>query len=134
MNVKRLEGPILNFWIAKSAGLKPLTEQPLPGVLHDPESGFWHPQNYHPANNWAHAGPIVSNDWYCIEDILIDWFGPDWHTINAIVQNPLIWFMRAYVASSFGNEVENIAFGDSSGNADGNIRRAADLNPCAQSA
>lgn len=112
MNVKRIEGALLNYWVAKSAGLKMRLSAPLPGERHDPDSGEWHPQNYHPASDWSQGGGIVSNEWYVIEDTLTEWFGSDWHEIKAIMDAPLPWFMRAYVASQFGDTVEDIAGAD----------------------
>lgn len=108
MNVKRLEGPILNYWVAMSMGLKIMAEPPTPGTPHDPLSGNWHPNNFHPATNWSHAGPIVSNEWYSIEDKLIEWFGEEWPNGNMIIHFPLIWFLRAYVATQYGDEVEEV--------------------------
>lgn len=108
MNVKRLEGIMLNYWVAKSCGLKLQPEAPTPGDCHDHESGYWHPQNYNPATDWAQGGPIVSNEWYVIEDMLSEWFGTGWNTIEAVMTSPLKWFMRAYVASMFGDEVEDL--------------------------
>ena len=110
MNVKRLEGSRLNFWVAKSCGLKLRPDQPSATDEHDPESGLWHPSTFSPASDWSQAGPIVSNEWYVLEDVLIEWFGPDWKTLNALVNEPIKWFMRAYVASQFGDEVEDTAF------------------------
>jgi hypothetical protein len=112
MNVKRIEGSLLNFWVAKSVGLKILTKPPLPGEKHDPDNGHWHPQTYHPATDWSHAGPIVSNEWYVIEDTLAEWFGPDWTGAKAIKECPLLWFMRAFVASQFGDQLEDIGGAD----------------------
>lgn len=109
MNVKRLDGDLLNFWVAKSLGLKLLEQAPEPGTPHDPESGSWHPDNFHPASNWSHAGPIVANEWYVIEDTLLEWFGPEWPKGNMIINFPTAWFMRAYVASQYGDEVEEVA-------------------------
>ncbi|MEI7535591.1 MAG: phage protein NinX family protein [Comamonadaceae bacterium] len=109
MIVKRLEGALLDYWVAKSLGLKLLAEAPLSGERHDPDSGHWHPDNYHPSIDWSHGGPIVSNEWYVIEDILIEWFGADWTGSKAIMNFSLSWFMRAYVASQFGDEVEDVA-------------------------
>jgi hypothetical protein len=60
---------------------------------------------YSPANDWSQGGPIVTNEWYAIEDMLLEWFGAEWPHIHAIVENPLKWFMRAYVATQYGNEV-----------------------------
>lgn len=108
MIVKRIQGPLLDFWVAKSAGLKPVPERVSQAVRHDPESGFWDPRSYLPSTDWAVGGPIVSNEWYVIEDVLIEWFGDDWSTITAIRNEPLKWFMRAYVVSQFGEEVEDV--------------------------
>ena len=106
MNVKRLDGRQLNYWVAKSAGLKLSADYQLPGTPHDPESGIWHPHTYNPANDWSQAGFILSNEWFTIEDALVEWFGPQWPHIPAISDNPLKWFMRAYVATQYGDEVE----------------------------
>jgi hypothetical protein len=112
VNVKKIDGPLLNFWVAKSAGFKLLSEPPALGVHHDPDSGHWHPYNFHPATDWSHAGPILSNEWFVIEDILIEWFGPEWAHVKDVMDFPLQWFMRAYVGSQFGDQVEDIATSD----------------------
>jgi hypothetical protein len=111
MNVKRLDGALLNFWIAKAAGLQLADTDPKPGNGHDPDSGFWHPVTYCPANDWSQAGTILSNEWFAIEDMLVAWFGPEWPHIHAIVERPLTWFMRAYVATQYGDEVEEMTEG-----------------------
>ena len=64
MNVKRIEGRLLNFWVAKSAGLRLSDENPAPGKCHDPESGLWHPHTYNPANDWSHGGALVLCRWH----------------------------------------------------------------------
>lgn len=117
MNVKRLEGDLLNYWVAKSLGLQLLDTAPAPGTPHDAESGFWHPDIFRPANNWSHAGPIVSNEWYGIEDVLLEWFGPEWPQGNMIINFPTIWFMRAFVATQYGDEVEEVELPPSGGTA-----------------
>lgn len=109
MNIKRLDGALLNYWIARSAGLQLAAMEPKPGASHDPDNGMWHPMTYCPSSDWSLAGPIVSNEWFAIEDQLIAWFGSEWTHINAIVENPLKWFMRAYVATQFGDEVEDLS-------------------------
>lgn len=109
MNIKRLDGALLNYWIARSAGLQLASTEPRPGASHDPDNGLWHPMTYCPSSDWSLAGPIISNEWFSIEDQLITWFGTEWTHINAIVENPLKWFMRAYVATQFGDEVEDLS-------------------------
>ena len=108
MNVKRLDGRLLNYWVAKSADLQLSAEAADPKKRHDPDSGFWHPHSFNPANDWSHAGPIVAADWFEIDDMLVEWFSPQWPHIPAISENPLKWFMRAYVATKFGDEVEEV--------------------------
>lgn len=123
MNVKKIDGALLNFWVAKSAGLALLARTPGPTERHDPDSGQWHPANFHPASDWSTAGPIVSNEWYVIEDILTEWFGPNWAYIKAIMDFPLQWFMRAYVASQFGDVLEDMS-GDETSAAPDLVARA----------
>jgi hypothetical protein len=112
MNVKRLDGRQLNYWVAKSAGLKLSADYQLPGTPHDPDSGIWHPHTYNPANDWSQAGSILSSEWFTIEDALVEWFGLQWPHIPAISENPLKWFMRAYVATQYGDEVEDASLFD----------------------
>lgn len=107
MNVKRLDDRLLNFWVAKSAGLQLATGAQAPHGRHDPESGTWHPATFDPASDWSHAGPLVADEWFAIEDMLLEWFGPEWPRLPAIASSPLKWFLRAYVATQFGNEVED---------------------------
>ena len=107
MNVRKLDGTPLNYWVAKSAGLKLTPSRLEQSDQHNPESGFWHPKTYQPVTDWSQGGPIVSNEWFVIEDILIGWYGPEWTQTPFIREAPLKWFMRAYVASQFGDEVED---------------------------
>ena len=106
MNAKRIEGALLDFWVAKAANLKQQEPPPVPGQKHDPESGLWHPETFHPSSNWTHGGPLLSGEWYAVEDILSDWFGPDWSYVPAFREDPLKWFMRAYVALQYGEALE----------------------------
>ncbi len=106
MKISRLDGPQLDFWVAKSSGLALMKDAPAEGSPHDPRSGQWHPANYRPSVNWAQGGPIVSNEWFQLEDVLSEWFGPSWSFVETVRRDPLKWFMRAYVASVFGDEVE----------------------------
>lgn len=109
MNVRRLDGTLLNHWVALALGLKLHPTPPAPGVAHEHGSGLWHPANFDPASNWAHAGPPIADDWYAIEDKLLEWFGDDWPQVPAIRTHPLTWFLRALVANQYGDEVEELA-------------------------
>ena len=108
MNVRRLDGRLLNYWVARSAGLTLAANGPLPRERHNPDSSFWHPHNYNPANDWSCAGGIVAGNWYDIDAKLTDWFGAGWSHVTDIADNPLKWFMRAFVATQWGDEVESV--------------------------
>ncbi|MBS1142923.1 MAG: hypothetical protein H6R14_329 [Proteobacteria bacterium] len=110
MRVTSLDGALLDFWVAKSENLKLLPGIPEEGNSHEMRSGHWHPSTYHPSTDWSQGGEIVSNEWYAIEDALIAWFGHSWPFIKAITESPLKWFMRAYVKTKFGDEVEELEF------------------------
>ena len=108
MRVTRLDGTLLDYWVAKSEGLELLPNQPTEGETHAQSSGFWHPSIYQPSSNWSQGGAIVANEWYDLENVLIEWFGPNWPFIKAIADEPLKWLLRAYVATKFGEEVEEV--------------------------
>lgn len=108
MKVSRLDGVLLDYWVAKSEGLKLLTDQSAEDESRDQGNGFWHPDTYRPSSNWAQGGPIVANEWYDLENVLLEWFGPGWAFVKAITDEPLPWLMRAYVTTKFGEEVEEV--------------------------
>lgn len=108
MKVTRLDGALLDFWVAKSEGLTLIGDLPADSTDELLANGFWHPDIYHPSSDWSQGGGIVANQWYELEDALNEWFGPGWPYIKAIKDEPLKWLMRAYVATKFGEEVEEI--------------------------
>lgn len=108
MNAKRLDGALLNFWVAKAAGLQRSAVAPQPGEKYDPASAEWHPINFSPATHWPHAARFLLSDWYDLEDWLENWFGPEWSQVPVFKADPLPWFMRAYVATQFGEILENV--------------------------
>jgi hypothetical protein len=108
MRVAALTPPILNYWVAKSRGIDANLDHRAEHSVStiDPETGK--PIPYQPSLDWSQAGPILADEWYDIETVLIDWFGPQWSFVAEIQTQPLAWFMRAYVASKFGEEVEHM--------------------------
>ena len=73
----------------------------------NPESGL--PEPYQPCIDWSQAGPILADEWYELETMLIEWFGPHWPHLQEFRDNSLVWFMRALVALRFGDEVEELS-------------------------
>ena len=108
MDVKRLNGRLLNYWVAQSAALALLAGDAHRQQRQPWDSGLWHPHSCNPANDWSHAGPIISAEWLAIDDMLVEWFGVQWSHIPAVADHPLTWFLRAYVATRFGDEVEDL--------------------------
>jgi hypothetical protein len=108
VNVLKLDGALLDFWVAKSENLEFLDVAPEEKERLHHGSGYWHPSYYHPSSDWSQGGPIVANEWYGIEDALLEWFGAGWPYIKGITAAPLLWMMRAYVKTKFGNEVEDV--------------------------
>ena len=108
MNVKRLDGRMLNYWIAKSTGHSQPSDAPALVRGEPQDSSFWQRHNYNPANDWSHAGAIVADNWFAIEDTLLEWFGEQWPHVPTVADNPLKWFMRAFVSTQFGDEVEDV--------------------------
>ncbi len=68
MRVTSLDGALLDFWVAKSENLQLLPAIPENEQTRLNESGYWHPSTYHPSSDWSQGGPIISNEWYSIED------------------------------------------------------------------
>lgn len=108
MRVATLTSPMLDFWVAKSRGLHTILDHRNGHSVSvfDPETRT--PVAYHPSLDWSQAGPILADAWYDIETELIEWFGPQWSYVQSFQEHALPWFMRAYVASQFGEEVELI--------------------------
>jgi hypothetical protein len=107
MKVAELEAPMLDFWVAKAEGLKPLPESPGTRTAVD-EPGCYHPRSYHPSTDWSQGGPLVARQWFELENQMLEWLGPRWPFLHAFCAAPLTWFMRGHVACVFGDEVEDM--------------------------
>jgi hypothetical protein len=101
-----LEAPLLNFWVAKSAHMNVTADGHSDGTFSvlNVLSGKFEP--YQPTIDWSQAGPILAEQWEEIETVMIDWFGPRWSFMQDFLNDPLIWLMRGYVTTQFGDEVE----------------------------
>jgi len=75
-------------------------------VVH-PFTSRQYPTFYAPGVNWSHGGPIVECEWRPITTWLFGQLGPNWRdNIDSTSDDVLRWFMRAFVGSKLGNEVE----------------------------
>lgn len=121
MKVCLLEGPVLDYWIARARGLSHTRP---PGVA--TPAGFVSPwatvawKAYWPSIDWAEAGPIMEKEniaWTPAAGgyAAVKWFystpcrswvrGKEQHS----EKSPLIAAMRCFVASKFGEEVPELA-------------------------
>lgn len=120
MKVSELDGVELDFWVARalghnvSAGANGVTvfDWQKPGSL-------IRGNPFQPSTSWAQAGPIIEREEICIRK---DFFHPDdnFDSWVAYIRKPdfspgaeisaetaLVAAMRAFVASKFGEEVED---------------------------
>lgn len=107
MKVSDLNAPELNFWVAKSAGLQPTIDLRGENTVSVVNSLTGKVEPYQPSFDWSQAGPLLAKEWYDIETTLMDWFGPHWAHMKDFREDALTWFVRAYVAVRFGEEVED---------------------------
>jgi len=120
VKVSLLEGPVLDYWVARARGL--VHTRP-PGAV--TPAGFVSPwttvawKAYWPSIDWAEAGPIMEQEniaWAPANGgyAAVKWFysGPCRSWVRGREQHsdksPLIAAMRCYVASKFGEEVPEI--------------------------
>lgn len=106
MKVISLEAPLLNFWIAKSLGLPTLEDGQIKGAVRVTNAISGETESFQPTTDWSQAGPILEKNWYEIETMMNEWFGPRWAHMKDFRNDPLTWLMRGFVALNFGDEVE----------------------------
>lgn len=121
MRVKELEGPLLDYWVAKALGEKP-SISPVDGLCRidwrlDPVPCQSDPGHvFQPSTNWNQGGPVIER-----ENISLDTGDGEWSALHGTTfdcsaglpplgdifsaQTPLVAAMRAYVASKYGKEV-----------------------------
>lgn len=107
MKVLGLEAPLLNYWVAKSQGLQPVADGRGEGSISVMNVDAGKIEPYQPSIDWSQAGPILADQWYELESVMIEWLGPFWPHLKIFRDDPLVWFMRAFVALRFGQEVED---------------------------
>ena len=119
MKTSELTGALLDYWIAKAEGKNHLC---FAYEIHG------HMGSYSPSSNWEDGGPILQHESISVEVICYDnetdknainWeakFEPPIrendevapHWVVAEGRTALVAAMRAYVASKFGDEVEDL--------------------------
>lgn len=107
MEVAKLRGQLLDYWVGRANGSDPHV---LPGsdnkrlVVNDVNAQYGF-RYYEPSKDWSIAGPIIEK-----ERISIVWAGKWWNAVKAegrkyeasSEESPLIAAMRCFVLSRFG--------------------------------
>lgn len=108
MKVCELEGPLLDYWVAKAEGLECSL---VAGVVLINETARDIGDAYRPSSDWAQGGPIIER-----EKLVWTWVytldrasKAAMHAVCGRFENhdpsPLVAAMRAFVARKFGEEV-----------------------------
>lgn len=127
MKVAELEGALLDCWVARADGVNQARIEPHGTCTYvDSAFGINIRAQYSPSTQWAQGGPILEREgiamWRCEDDWCAICPGPNGGAYNGdsdyidarsydgyVGRTPLIAAMRAYVASKFGEEVEDTA-------------------------
>lgn len=117
MKVSELSEEFLNYWVAKAEGFDLDDEN----WFVKPGQTIWR-GNFWPTEKWALGGEIIEKnaihliapgkgdrDWFAFIDDDFDLEDGYTHGICGHGPTPLVAAMRVYVASKFGDEVEDMA-------------------------
>jgi hypothetical protein len=121
MKVAELEGALLDYWVARAAGLlNPRVDDGFcwveePACDGDPGSAL--EAAFAPSTDWAQGGPIMECENYCLPRVNTNGGSPHHGGYVASTpagfffygKTPLIAAMRTYVADKFGEEVPDEA-------------------------
>lgn len=114
MKVSELSSPELDYWVAKAEGfecsLVPADDN-CPAYCEVKDIDGWH--EWSPSIDWSIGGPIIERERI---DVSYDVLGSTYDGVSWVAEHPentreywgntsLIATMRAYVASKFGEEV-----------------------------
>lgn len=99
MKTSELAGALLDYWVAEAEGMLRM----ISGGIEDKLGG------YSPSTKWAQGGPIIEREHFYIEwDADGYWIARHPESITYRAESPLVAAMRAFVASRFGSEVNEV--------------------------
>ncbi len=105
MKTAELEGAALDYYVAKAEGLDIEAVRNGSVIIGRTPNRY----AYSPSSKWDSAGPIIERERIELEPTVFDWSARvDGITGWWFAKTPLIAAMRAFVASKFGDEVEDI--------------------------
>ena len=118
VKVSELEGVELDYWVAmahdKDGGEHWIED----GKTY--KGGYWSGHStpkrmcgllWRPSKDWSQGGPLIDEYWEAISSQLDNWSFEDcgeyspWQAWETFQKNKLVWFMRALVASKYGDTI-----------------------------
>jgi hypothetical protein len=102
MKTSELTGAQLDYWVAKAEGKTPTVDDQM---------------RFMPASDWSQGGPIIERERIGLAFGKAEWFAEgndpptDYKRRVYKASTPLVAAMRAYVASKFGDEVDEWSTG-----------------------
>ena len=121
MRTAELTGELLDYWAAKAAGVDAVMSDPYPNgsrsmvtYYYRDREGKLDGRSYKPSSHWSDGGKIIELERIGLMPVLHDgetcWMAAHPSFGSGFPgPTPLIAAMRAYVASKFGNMVEDVA-------------------------
>ncbi|MFJ1255992.1 phage protein NinX family protein [Cupriavidus sp. CuC1] len=104
MKVSEIDGPLLDYWVAKAAwGEAKIVDGDVLGGA----GSEWVGRTFSPTTIWAQAGPLIEKERIKLlppEAERLVWLA-EVGQAQGLDASPLIAAMRAYVASKYGEEV-----------------------------
>jgi hypothetical protein len=110
MKVSELSGALLDYWVAKAEGFL-LSCDWNQGEYILIGTGEGDLERFSPSTDWTVGGPIIERERIGIMPVGVEWkaWAPLDMDATAVADELLIAAMRAFVASKFGNEVQDEA-------------------------
>lgn len=111
MKVSELEGPTLDYWVAKAAGMPVDEKDPRKPYALGVVTADRGVVAFCPSRDWALGGPIIERERIEIQYSMDTWMANIWPASSEEGNylwsgpSPLIAAMRAFVASKFGEDV-----------------------------
>lgn len=108
MKVSELEGAELDYWVAVAEGKNATLKELLFNNFDCSECGAG--LGFTPSTDWLNGGPIIERERIWLSDDNQEWIASCRPHIDDAIHSgptPLIAAMRAYVASKFGDTVED---------------------------
>lgn len=114
MLVADLDGVLLDYWVARSLGYSSVQDLERRSDLCVVKCDGWQTKDWAPSRDWDQGGALIEREgisvmrWETPNDAGMSWTARNLRSdVHADGSTPLIAAMRVYVASKFGDEVDD---------------------------